>query len=275
AVRNCILGVFDASARQAVQRSPLYLFVLDLPLRAFYFLAILLQRAPGSGLVVSVGLAVISVLLLAIGVNWSTEIILVDGNLHATALLIFIVAPVLVLGAEFALLLWTGRRLAAQLEPAAARKPVVTGSKFWPRMFVFAALFNFVFGGPIWLAPAWSYAIAYLVPLPREPSLVLSFWSDFGFAVVLIGVGYYLVGRDVTQNRALVWLGIFAKLFDVLVLSFRFASGIARPLVLFPAAVDGGFVLLFVLFLYYHRASERLSDRPEILPGTPSVPRNA
>jgi hypothetical protein len=119
-------------------------------------------------------------------------------------------------------------------------------------MFVAAALFNFVFGLPLWLAPAWSYALAYRPAVDAE-SIATRFLSDFGFAVVLIGVGYYLVSRDLSQNRALVWLGVVAKLFDVVTLSSRFAQGLAVPLVLLPAAVDGLFVLLFVLFLYQTR----------------------
>ena len=53
--------------------------------------------------------------------------------------------------------------------------------------------------------------------------MVLRFWRDFGIFVLLIGVGYYLVSRDITKNRALIYLGILAKLFDVVALSFRFA----------------------------------------------------
>jgi hypothetical protein len=83
--------------------------------------------------------------------------------------------------------------------------------------------------------------------------MTLRFWSDFGFAVVLIGVGYYLVSRDVDQNRGLVWLGVPAKLFDVVTLTSRFAMGLASPLVLIPAAVDGLFMLAFVAFLYQTR----------------------
>jgi hypothetical protein len=126
-------------------------------------------------------------------------------------------------------------------------------------MFVAAALFNFVFGGPILLTPAWSYSIAYLPPLDSQ-GMALRFWGDFGFAVVLIGVGYYLVSRDLARNRGVVWLGVFAKLFDVVVLSYRFALGLAHPIVLVPAAVDGLFMLLFILFLYQTRAGNRVTE---------------
>ncbi|HEY9608740.1 hypothetical protein [Allocoleopsis sp.] len=123
-------------------------------------------------------------------------------------------------------------------------------SKFWSRMFLAAAVFNFLMGGPIMLAPKGSYALAYIPLLTGDDAIALKFWADFGFSVLLIGVGYYLVSRDVTKNHSIVWLGVFAKLFDVIVLSYRFAIGVAKALVIFPAVIDGVFVLLFVLFLY-------------------------
>ena len=79
--------------------------------------------------------------------------------------------------------------------------------RFWGRVFLAAALFNFLFGGSIMLAPAWSYGRAYR-PVRDDTGMALRFWRDFGFAVVLIGVGYAFVSRDVTRNRALVWLGV-------------------------------------------------------------------
>lgn len=126
-------------------------------------------------------------------------------------------------------------------------------SQFWKSMFLVAALFNFSMGVPIMLALQWSYTLAYLPLLTNNNAIALKFWGDFGFSVLLIGVGYYLVSRDVTQNRSIVWLGIFAKLFDVIVLTYRFAIGVAKPLVLFPAVIDGIFVLLFFIFLYQIR----------------------
>ena len=116
----------------------------------------------------------------------------------------------------------------------------------WSMMFVGAAAFNFLMGGPIFFASGWSYRLAYVGDTPDS---TLRFWGDFGFAVLLIGVGYAIVARDVTRNRGIVWLGILAKLFDVVAISSRWMHGIARPLALVPAAIDGSFVLLFVLFL--------------------------
>jgi hypothetical protein len=110
-VRNCILGTFDQATRTAIQRNPLYIFILDLPLRMFYALSILWQRAPGAGLAVFVGLAVVSVLALTVGVNWLNQIIWVNGQIQVTSLIVFILIPLLILIAEAGFLLLTGQML--------------------------------------------------------------------------------------------------------------------------------------------------------------------
>lgn len=127
-------------------------------------------------------------------------------------------------------------------------------TRAWSRFFVAAALFNFLMGAPIFFAPAWSHRLAYV---GEGQAAVLRFWSDFGFAVLLIGYGYWMVSRDVTRNRGLVWLGVFAKLFDVVVLTWRWAHGDARPVVLLPAAIDGAFMVFFIVFLRSTRSHAR------------------
>jgi hypothetical protein len=116
----------------------------------------------------------------------------------------------------------------------------------WTVFFYLAAAFNFSMGGPIFFASAWSYSVAYIVP---PDAATLRFWGDFGFAVLLIGLGYAILGFDVDRNRGIVWLGIVAKLFDMIALPVRWWEGLAHPIVIAPAAIDGLFCIGFVVFL--------------------------
>ena len=123
----------------------------------------------------------------------------------------------------------------------------------WTVFFYLAAAFNFCMGGPIFFASAWSYAVAYVgVPDPAA----LRFWGDFGYAVILIGIGYAIIGADVDRNRGIVWLGIIAKLFDMIALPLRWYEGLAHPIVLAPAGIDGLFCLGFVIFLVRRPAAK-------------------
>jgi hypothetical protein len=117
----------------------------------------------------------------------------------------------------------------------------------WATVFLLAALFNYAIGLPIMLARRWSYDLSYLPEVSRDP-MALRLWADFGFAVVLIGLGYQIVSRDVSKNRGIVLLGIIAKLFDVFNLTYLYLRGVAKPLVLAPALIDGVFVALFIAF---------------------------
>jgi hypothetical protein len=125
-------------------------------------------------------------------------------------------------------------------------------ARFWSRLFLVAALFNYAIGIPIFFARRWSYDISYVDSITRDP-MALRLWADFGFAVLLIGYGYQILARDVSQNRGIVVLGIIAKLFDVINLTTLFARGIARPIVLVPAAIDASFVVAFVIFYVVSR----------------------
>jgi len=122
---------------------------------------------------------------------------------------------------------------------------------FWRLFFFAAAAFNFCIGGPICFNPGWSHEIAYT---GNADAATLRFWGDFGFAVLLIGIGYGIVGLDVNRNRGMVWLGVLAKLFDVVTLSSRWYEGLAHTIELIPAVIDGVFAVFFVVFLLRWRA---------------------
>ena len=121
----------------------------------------------------------------------------------------------------------------------------------WIWFFACAAAFNFLTGGAVFFTPKWSYSIAYM-GVPDDSTL--RFWADFGFAVLLIGIGYALVAIDIDRGRGIVLLGVIAKLFDVIVLSVRWLGDIAHAIVLLPATIDGLFCAGFIAFLIRYRA---------------------
>jgi hypothetical protein len=122
----------------------------------------------------------------------------------------------------------------------------------WVKVFFVAALFNYMMGLPIVLFTDFTYNLVYTDGVSRAP-MALSLWADFGIMVIIIGFGYQLVSRDITKNRGLVLLGVIAKLFDVITLTYRYFIDIANVIVLIPAFIDAIFAVLFVLFLYQSR----------------------
>lgn len=124
-----------------------------------------------------------------------------------------------------------------------------TYERRWSRFFLIAALFNYAIGFPILFFRHWAYNVSFLAAVGRDP-MAIRLWADFGFAVILIGLGYQIIARDVNKNRGIVLLGIIAKLFDVVNLTLLFVWGFARPLVLIPALIDGIFAIFFVIFWF-------------------------
>lgn len=120
---------------------------------------------------------------------------------------------------------------------------------FWRGMFVAAALFNFAVGLSLLCFRHWTFDIAFIDDAGSAAGVAPDLWADFGYCVVLIGVGYLFIAADPPGQRMLVWLGVLAKGFDVVVLSWRTMMGITHPIVLVPGAIDGLFLLLFILFL--------------------------
>jgi hypothetical protein len=118
----------------------------------------------------------------------------------------------------------------------------------WTRFFFVAAGFNYVIGFPIMAARLWSYNLVYVASVSRDP-MALRLWADFGFFVVLIGLGYQMIAHNVSANRGIVWLGVFAKLFDVFNLTNLYLVGHANWIVLAPALIDGAFTVGFLIFL--------------------------
>ena len=112
---------------------------------------------------------------------------------------------------------------------------------YYKRMFLVSALFNFIVA--TMLLAGLTDSIVGATPFdPLGKQL-------FGGFVVVFGIGYWIVSRDIRRNEGIVWLGIIGKLL-VVVLFFAHAigGGISYRLAA-PSLIDFGFAILFAEFL--------------------------
>lgn len=118
-------------------------------------------------------------------------------------------------------------------------------------LFALAAAWNLVIGLSILIAPWFSLQLLYGHEPggPNDPLLAM-LDRDFGFCVLLFGVGYGIVAVDPSRNQGLIWLGIIGKLGVVASLGQRWLIGMATAWVLPAAAGDLVFAALFVWFLW-------------------------
>jgi len=84
-------------------------------------------------------------------------------------------------------------------------------------------------------------------------------WSDFAACVILFGVGYFLVSRDVRKNHAVVVMGVIGKVGVTAAMTLRFLQGTATAWGMLPVLVDLGFALLFGYFLWDMRQGLRVA----------------
>lgn len=120
----------------------------------------------------------------------------------------------------------------------------------WQKMFFLGSLWNIGIG----LIGLCLYNIAITMffgaAAVTDNLLALIFFRFFMIAVILFGIGYYIVSRDLSGNRAVVWLGLIAKLIIFFTLVYYYTLGQATWFSVFAVSGDFVFSIFFILFLY-------------------------
>ena len=126
------------------------------------------------------------------------------------------------------------------------------GQTFYNNMFLAGAIWN-VLGGVILLVfQDWLFSTADLNP--PDPPLYFYGWIAL---FMTFGIGYYMVSRDLFNNKNIVILGIIGKLVfsGIFIYYVISASDLVPMLMLVPVIGDLVFVALFGMFLNYARST--------------------
>jgi hypothetical protein len=119
--------------------------------------------------------------------------------------------------------------------------------KYYRYLFLIAALYNIlnsvifigisIFG--VELFPLFGVAI--------PPSMI---WLQLSlFLILIFGIGYIFVSRDLEKNRALVIIGGLAKLMFFIIVLIYFILGDISILIVLLGGIDMIMVILFIEFL--------------------------
>ncbi|MEL7058931.1 MAG: hypothetical protein AAGN46_02775 [Acidobacteriota bacterium] len=119
----------------------------------------------------------------------------------------------------------------------------------WRIFFILAGAFN-VIGGAVGWATIERPFVAGGMPPPRYP---FAFELLFG-AVILFGLGYWMVAMAPRRHRGVVWLGLASKVLG-LVISWRALAGGQLPAGQWwqPLIADAPWIVGFVWFLWTTR----------------------
>lgn len=135
---------------------------------------------------------------------------------------------------------------------------------FWQKMFVIGSLWNISIGLTGLLltnfillmmfnkAPMTEHFSALIngtVPIV-ENLQTLIFFRFFMIAVILFGIGYYWVSRDLLANRAVIWLGLAAKLMIFLTFAYYYVLGQSSFFSVLICSGDFIFSIFFAVFLW-------------------------
>ena len=134
------------------------------------------------------------------------------------------------------------------------------GEAFYRKMFFWGALWN------ISAALMGLFFYNFQIRLFFGPEAYIdNFYQALGFrmsmlAVLLFGIGYYIVSKELTLNRAIVWLGMTGKI--ILFFLFTYCFIIGKATVVAFAVLFGDFIwsVLFAMFLYQTRHRVKLSN---------------
>ncbi len=118
----------------------------------------------------------------------------------------------------------------------------------WTRIFIAAAIFNILIGLTLLIDPA---AMPKFVPLPAGDFV----WPRLaGGLILLMGVGYWIVSRNLDTNRGLITIGAAGKLLSVLILLIYWIKGTIGFWAFSLGLVDLVFAALFIRFLIRYPA---------------------
>ena len=101
----------------------------------------------------------------------------------------------------------------------------------------------------------WNIIISLLIFLgsffsnPGLNELGLVYYQMFSMVVLLFGVGYYLVGRDLENNHAIISLGVIGKILVFIFMLTYYILGVVDVISLFIGIIDFVFGILFIEFL--------------------------
>ena len=114
----------------------------------------------------------------------------------------------------------------------------------WKIFFIAAALFNFIAGVPLLVAPNVELAMMHLPPAPD-----VMYHQVTGVLIICFGIGYGLVAGDLEKNTGIVWLGALGKAGVIALMAMAYQAGTIPFHVFAIAFGDMAFVLGFVAFL--------------------------
>ena len=113
--------------------------------------------------------------------------------------------------------------------------------KYYMYMLIIGAIWNIIISLLIFLGSFFAN--------PGLNELGIVYYQMFSMVVLLLGIGYYLVGRDLDNNHAIISLGVIGKILVFVFMLIYYILGVVDAISLFIGIIDFIFGILFIEFL--------------------------
>ena len=132
--------------------------------------------------------------------------------------------------------------------------------KLFSRMFFAAALWNFGAGGPGLVSYEWQFKLVFGEAAYTGDVHQALLFRGFALSILLFGIGYYAVSKDISQNRAIVWLGAAGKILVFAFFTGAFLQGNATTVAWVVSIGDLLWTAAFFWFLYRTKDEVRVNN---------------
>ncbi len=117
--------------------------------------------------------------------------------------------------------------------------------KYYKYLFIIGAIYA-------WIAAAPVYIMSYF-GTPAFPPESLIYYQGFMLAIIIFGLGYFIVGLNIDENHGIVLMAIIGKLSVFAFFTMHYFNGII-PLIQWMIAIgDLVFAILFIEFLLNYK----------------------
>jgi len=128
----------------------------------------------------------------------------------------------------------------------------VRKEKYYRNLFLIGAIWNWSATTIFFFAHEQIFTLIGM-EIPASPVFLRLFLS----LAFVFGVGYYWVSRDITNNHAIVKLGIIAKIFVFVLITYYWIEGYVKFLLVPTGVVDLIFSVLYLEFLFHFPSREK------------------
>ncbi len=119
---------------------------------------------------------------------------------------------------------------------------------YYKWLFIVGAIFNWIMAISFTLLSIFFYSTIFSLFGSVAPTTLFFLHSLLGL-IAVYGIGYFIVGLDITKNRGIVYLGILSKLTFFSYCLIYYLLGDLTIIIVILGSFDFFFACLFIEFL--------------------------